>query len=72
MEIRLAREENVHAAYELMCDMEATRLDEEAFRRILRIRSKTHCLPAWWRRKRALLSGSCIFAWKSSSAAAEG
>ncbi len=34
MEIRLAREADVHAAYELMCDMEVTRLDEEAFRRI--------------------------------------
>ena len=34
MEIRLARMEDADAAYALMCDMEATRLNEEAFRRI--------------------------------------
>ena len=34
MEIRLARVEDVEAAYGLMCDMEAAALDETAFRRI--------------------------------------
>ena len=34
MDIRLARREDADAAYVLMCDMEAARLDEEAFRRI--------------------------------------
>lgn len=34
MEIRLARMEDADAAYALMCDMEAARLNEEAFRRI--------------------------------------
>ncbi|HWR23220.1 MAG TPA: GNAT family N-acetyltransferase [Feifaniaceae bacterium] len=34
MDIRLARAEDADAAYALMCDMEAARLDEAAFRRI--------------------------------------
>ena len=34
MEIRLARMEDADAAYALLCDLEATRLDEAAFRRI--------------------------------------
>lgn len=34
MKIRLAQAEDVDAAYALMCDMEAAKLDEAAFRRI--------------------------------------